>query len=118
MAVFVTRSEMKSLWKPSLGSMIRECKRNRKAPHGLVELIRHNLYAEYVSYDAGTEVYEIGVNESINRAKTYPTIKVYTFSLHELEQKLKTSYKSTRYDLEFYAKILTGKDLSDQVLVL
>jgi hypothetical protein len=118
MAVFVTRSEMKSLWKPSLGRMIRECRMNKKAPEALVELIKHNLYAKYVSYDAATEMVEIGVNESVNRAKTYPTIQVYMFPLHELEQKLKTSYKSKRYDMEFYAKILTGKDLNDQVLVL
>ena len=118
MAAFVTSSEMKSLWKPSLRNMIRECRRNQKAPEGLVELIKHNLFAKYVAYDAATKQIEIGVNESAHRAKTYPTIKVYTIPLHELEQKLETSYKPKRYDMEFYAKILTGKDLNEKVWVL
>ena len=118
MAAVVTRSEMKTLWKSSVKSMIMECRMNKKAPEGLVELIRHNLFAKYVSYNPTTEQIEIGVNEALQPARTYPTITVSHIPLGQLEQRLKASYKPKRIDMEFYAKILTGKDLNDQVLVL
>lgn len=118
MAAFVTRDEMKSLWKTSLERMICDCRMDKKAPEGLVQLIKHNLYAKFVSYDPATDRIEIGVNECLHPAKTYPTIRVSNFPLHELKQKLRTSHKPKRNDMEFYAKVLTGKDLSDQVFVL
>ena len=117
MAAFFTHSEMNSLWQLSIGNMIKECRTNKKAPEGLVKIIKHNLYAKYVSYDAATEMIEIGVNESEHRSGSYPTITVYTMALHDLENKLKASYKSNRYDMEFYAKIFTGKDPEDQIMV-
>lgn len=118
MAAFVTRSEVKSLWKPSVKKMIRECKTRQKAPAGLVELIKHNLYAKYVSYDTTGEQIEIGVNESLQPAASYPTLSVYNIPLNELEQKLRASYKPGRNDVEFYAKILTQKSLKAQVLIV
>lgn len=118
METFVTRSEIKSLWRPVFKKMIRECRMNKKAPDGLVELIKHNFFAKYASYEANTEMAEIGVNESVVGAKTYPAIKIYTVPLHELEQKLNASSKLKPSDMEFYAKILTGKKLNEKVLVL
>lgn len=118
MAAYVTQGEVKSLWNSSLKNMIRECRTQKRIPEDLVELIRHNLYAKYVCYDAAQEKLEIGVNESKQRATTYPTIKVYSFPLNEVEKRLEASYQTKRGDLEFYAKIFKGKRLDDRISIL
>ena len=118
MAAYVTQSEVKSLWKNSLKRMINECRTNKKVPEGLVELIKHNLFAKYVSYNAALDDIEIGVNESKQRAKTYPTIKIYNFPLNEVEDKLIAASQTTRGDLEFYARVLRGKDLNSRMVLL
>lgn len=115
---YVTQSEMRSLWKSSLENMVKECRFNKRIPAGLLELIKHNLFAKYASYDADLDQIEIGVNESQQRATTYPTIRVYVFPLDELERRLGASRQNKRGDLEFYARILKGKDLSGNVFLL
>ena len=118
MTAYITQSEVKSLWKSSLRRMISECRTDKKVPEGLVELIRHNLFAKYVSYNAALDKLEIGVNESRQRTTTYPTIKIYSFPLNDVENKLLAIYQPGRGDLEFYAKILKGKDLNGRMVVL
>lgn len=117
MAAYVTQSEVKSLWNSSLKKMIGECRTDKKVPGELVELLKHNLYARYACYNAALDQIEIGVNESKHRAKTYPTIKIYSFPLDEVEEKLSASYKPGKGDLEFYARILKGKDSDGRMVV-
>lgn len=118
MATYVTQNEVKFLWNSSVKKMISECRTNKKVPERLVELIKHNLYAKYVSYNAELDNLEIGVNESRQRAANYPAIKVYSFPLQEVKDKLKASFQSERGDLEFYAKVLKGTDSNGRVVVL
>ncbi|WP_029036709.1 hypothetical protein [Salinimicrobium xinjiangense] len=118
MAAYVTQSEVNALWKSSLKLMIRECRTTKKVPEALVEIIKHNLYAKYVCYNAAMEHIEIGINESQQSAKTYPTIQVYSFPLTEIANRLTASYKSKRGDLEFYAKVFQGKRLDDRMSIL
>ncbi len=118
MAAYVSKGEVRSLWKSSLEKMIEECRINKKVPEGLVELIKHNLYAKYVSYNVAGEKLEIGVNESRQRTTSYPTIKVYSFSLNEVEDRLLASYQPTRGDFEFYAKLFKGRRLDDRMSIL
>ncbi|MCX2836795.1 hypothetical protein OQ279_01410 [Salinimicrobium sp. MT39] len=115
---YVTQNEMRSLWKISLGKMIESCRVNKSLPGGLVELIKHNLFAKYASYNAHLEKIEIGVNESKQRAASYPEITVYQFPLDELEDKLTASFQTTRGDLEFYARVFKGKEFNDNIFLL
>ncbi|WP_029034131.1 hypothetical protein [Salinimicrobium terrae] len=118
MTTYVTKGEIRFLWKTSLNIMIAECRINKKVPEGLIELIKHNLYVKYVCYNPATDSIEIGVNESMQRTATYPIIKVYQFPLNEVEDRLKDSYQTKRGDLEFYAKIFKGKSSENRMFVL
>ena len=118
MAAYITQSEVRSLWESSVKTLLRKCRSDRKIPEGLVELIKHNFYAKYVYYNPEQEYIEIGVNESKQRAVSYPTIRVYCFSVDEVEDRLLASFQSNRVDLEFYAKILQGKNLNSSLHVL
>ncbi len=118
MAAYVTQNEMISLWETSLESMISECKTSKKVPDSLIELIKHNLFAKYVCYNPAEQQIEIGVNESLQASKTYPTIKIYYFTLEEIEKTLLDSKKSKRGDQEFYAKVLKGRNAYDSMVFL
>jgi hypothetical protein len=115
---YVSQNDMRSLWKTSLGKMIESCRVNKNLPEGLVELIKHNLFAKYASYNAHLDKIEIGVNESKQSVASYPEITVYNFPLDELEGKLTASFQTTRRDLEFYARIFKGKEFNDYIFVL
>lgn len=118
MAAYVTQNEVMTLWKTCLEAMIRECRTQKKIPAGLVELIKHNLFARYVSYDATLETVEIGVNESKHRTPTYPTIKVYRFPLNEVGERLLANYEPQKRDLEFYARIFKGAKLNKRMMLI
>ena len=118
MTTYVTQSEVRSLWGSSLERMITECRSNRKVPEGLLELIKHNLFAKYASYDADLDQIEIGVNESKQRTQSYPVISVYKLSLDEVVSSLTNSCQAGRRDMEFYARILKGQNSGTNVFVL
>lgn len=113
MATYLTQSDVNSLLKTSMEKMISECRSTKHVPGELVELIKHNLYAKYVTYDTTKDYIEIGVNESKIPTTTYTTIKVSSFPLNEIWERLMTGYKQKPGDLEFYTKILEGKYSND-----
>ncbi|UZH54097.1 hypothetical protein JRG66_08785 [Salinimicrobium tongyeongense] len=115
---FVTQNEMRLLWKTSLERMIADCRASKKLPGGLLELIKHNLFAKYAAYNPQFDDIEIGVNECKHSTTSYADIRIYQFPLDELEERLTASFKTKRGDLEFYARVFKGKEFNDKILVL
>jgi plasmid rolling circle replication initiator protein Rep len=118
MAAFVTQNELTVLFRSSLKDMIQQCRTSKKAPKKLVELVKHNLFAKYVVYNDAQESMEFGVNESTGRAAMYPTIKIYDLPLNALEKKLESSMQPNRRDQEFYAKLFSGKQPDEGIMLM
>ncbi|WP_424493606.1 hypothetical protein [Salinimicrobium sp. GXAS 041] len=106
MSIYLKTEEVRA----SLGAVVKyylqDCVQKNEIPQELVELIKHNFLAKYVSYNKKDETIEIGINISKDNSVMYPTIEVFTFSVNSAEKWLENSFKSGKADLEFYAKII------------
>lgn len=104
--IYLKEGEIKS----SLGSLVKyyvqECVETQEIPQQLVELIKHNFFAKYVTYNKLEKTIEIGINESKHRSLTYPHIKVYSFPLEKTSEWIDSSFKTGRGDLEFYGQLI------------
>lgn len=113
MATYLKEEEIRVQLERLIDKFVKESRTTCHLNPDFTELIKHSLYAKYVHYDPDTEMVEIGINESQDRTQGYPDIKVYHYALSETRQWLMKQFRSTIYDLEFYAKLISRDQDSD-----
>lgn len=119
MATYLKEEEIKSLLKGLIEKYVEESKVSGKLVPDFIELIKHNFYAKYVHYDPVSELIEIGINESKERATGYPDIKVYHYDISESGKWIGENFRNKNFDLEFYAKLISqDQDTDSEIIVI
>ncbi len=118
MATYLTEEEIRVKLDRLINKFVEECRSTCMLHPDFIELVKHNLYAKYVYYDETTGMVEIGINESRDRSPGYPDIKVYHYSLSEAKQWLGQHFRNTKFDLEFYASLISKDQDSDADIIV
>lgn len=119
MATYLKEEEIKIQLDSLIDKFVKECLSTCQLNDDFTELIKHNFYAKYVHYDPDTEMVEIGINETKEGVTGYPDIKVYHYALSETKLWLGKHFRNTKFDLEFYASLISkDQDLDSDVIVL
>lgn len=118
MATYLKEEEIKVYLDRLMDKFAGECMTTCELNPDFTELMKHNFFAKYVHYDPSTEMVEVGINESKERSPGYPDIKVYHYALSETRQWLGKQFRSTPFDLEFYAKLISKNQDSDPDVIL
>ena len=118
MATYLKEEEIRERLDSIIDKYVKECLNTGQLNPEFIELIKHNFYAKYVYYDPATEMVEIGINESKERSPGYPDIKVYHYAISETRQWLGTRVRTSRFDLEFYAGLISREQDSDSDIFL
>lgn len=118
MATYLKVEEIRTILERLVDKYVNECRSTEGLNSDFIEIIKHNFFAKYVHYDEVTEMVEIGINESRVSTQGYPEIKVYHYPLSETKQWMGERFKTTTYDLEFYASIINKDKDSDSDFIL
>lgn len=112
MVAYYNQRQIKTEMKALIQDYLKSCYNCEELPADLVDLIKHNFLAKYVSYNSELHSIEIGVEVSDKPSSliSYPQIKVYQFPIDDKKNKwLKKSLKTSKTDLAFYGRLLNKR---------
>lgn len=110
MTTYFKKSEIETSINLIASDYLQDCIKNDRLSENLVDLLKYNFSAKFVSFNIETKNIEIGVEDSQSVASHYPVINVISFPIAKKNNKwLEKSFKKQINDLVFYGKLINRK---------
>lgn len=110
MTTYFNKSEIETSIKLIASDYLKDCIKSEKLSENLVDLLKYNFSAKFVSYNTNSKNIEIGVEDSQEQSSHYPVINVISYPLASKNDKwLEKSFKNQINDLVFYGKLINRK---------
>ena len=113
MTTYFNKSEIENSIKTIASDYLKDCIQCDKISEDVVDLIKYNFSAKYVSFNNTDKQIEIGVEDTSETYSLYPSINVIFFPITDQNNAwLDKSFKNQMNDLVFYGRLINRKKYS------